>query len=98
MQTVLGANGQIAGELTRELYRNHTRDIRLVQPQPEEGSRHRRAPRGRSIPRRQPVRPLEVRRTVPDSEVTTYREGITQVLGANQPRLSRARCLISAIT
>lgn len=34
MQTVLGANGQIAEELTRELYRNHTQDIRLVSRNP----------------------------------------------------------------
>lgn len=34
MQTVLGAGGQIADELTRELYRNHTRDIRLVSRKP----------------------------------------------------------------
>ncbi|MGX8776601.1 NAD-dependent epimerase/dehydratase family protein [Propionibacterium freudenreichii] len=36
MQTALGANGQIAEELTRELHRNVTHDIRLV-------SRHPRA-------------------------------------------------------
>ncbi len=34
MQTVLGAGGQIAEELTRELYRNYTRDIRLVSRHP----------------------------------------------------------------
>ncbi|QHN42303.1 NAD-dependent epimerase/dehydratase family protein [Candidatus Mycosynbacter amalyticus] len=34
MQTVLGANGQIAEELTRELYKNYTRDIRLVSRHP----------------------------------------------------------------
>lgn len=34
MQTVLGANGQIAEELTRELYRNYTQDIRLVSRHP----------------------------------------------------------------
>ena len=35
MQTVLGANGQIAVELTRELYRSHTHDIRLVSRHPQ---------------------------------------------------------------
>ncbi|WP_298134103.1 NAD-dependent epimerase/dehydratase family protein [Micropruina sp.] len=35
MQTVLGANGQIAEELTRELYRNFTRDLRLVSRSPK---------------------------------------------------------------
>lgn len=34
MQTVLGAGGQIAEELTRELRRNHTHDIRLVSRNP----------------------------------------------------------------
>ena len=34
MQTVLGANGQIAEELTRELHRGFTRDIRLVSRNP----------------------------------------------------------------
>lgn len=34
MQTVLGANGQIAEELTRELYRNYSQDIRLVSRHP----------------------------------------------------------------
>lgn len=34
MQTVLGANGQIGTELARELYRNHTRDLRLVSRNP----------------------------------------------------------------
>ncbi|WP_226345064.1 NAD-dependent epimerase/dehydratase family protein [Agilicoccus flavus] len=34
MQTVLGANGQIAQELTRELSRGFTRDIRLVSRNP----------------------------------------------------------------
>lgn len=34
MQTVLGANGQIAEELTRELYRSFTHDIRLVSRNP----------------------------------------------------------------
>ncbi|MGW6194610.1 NAD-dependent epimerase/dehydratase family protein [Kribbella sp. NPDC055110] len=34
MQTVLGANGQIAEVLTRELYRNFTEDIRLVSRNP----------------------------------------------------------------
>ncbi|MEV0281286.1 NAD-dependent epimerase/dehydratase family protein [Streptomyces sp. NPDC050610] len=36
MQTVLGANGQIAEELTRELYRGFTHDIRLVSRNPAE--------------------------------------------------------------
>jgi nucleoside-diphosphate-sugar epimerase len=34
MQTILGAGGQIADELTRELYRNHTHDIGLVSKHP----------------------------------------------------------------
>ncbi|WP_085586602.1 MULTISPECIES: NAD-dependent epimerase/dehydratase family protein [unclassified Pseudomonas] len=34
MQTVLGATGQIAMELVRELHRNHTQDIRLVSRKP----------------------------------------------------------------
>ncbi|MFT4306089.1 MAG: NAD-dependent epimerase/dehydratase family protein [Microbacterium sp.] len=34
MQTVLGSGGQIAEELTHELHRNHTRDIRLVSRDP----------------------------------------------------------------
>ncbi|MFJ4840618.1 NAD-dependent epimerase/dehydratase family protein [Streptomyces sp. NPDC088746] len=34
MQTVLGANGPIGEELTRELYRNFTHDIRLVSRNP----------------------------------------------------------------
>ncbi|MEP9381262.1 NAD-dependent epimerase/dehydratase family protein [Nocardioides cheoyonin] len=34
MQTVLGANGQIAEELTRDLHRNFTQDIRLVSRNP----------------------------------------------------------------
>lgn len=34
MQTVLGSGGQIAEELTRELHRNYTRDIRLVSRNP----------------------------------------------------------------
>ncbi|MFG2821631.1 NAD-dependent epimerase/dehydratase family protein [Kitasatospora sp. NPDC048365] len=34
MQTVLGANGPIGEELTRELYRGFTRDIRLVSRHP----------------------------------------------------------------
>lgn len=34
MQTVLGANGQIAQELTRELHRSFTHDIRLVSRNP----------------------------------------------------------------
>lgn len=35
MQTVLGANGPISEELTRELYRNFTHDIRLVSRNPK---------------------------------------------------------------
>ena len=34
MQTVLGSGGQIAEELTRELHRNFTHDIRLVSRNP----------------------------------------------------------------
>ena len=34
MQTVLGAGGPIADELTRELYRSHTQDVRLVSRHP----------------------------------------------------------------
>lgn len=34
MQTILGANGQIAMELARELQRNYTRDVRLVSRTP----------------------------------------------------------------
>ncbi|WP_224089008.1 NAD-dependent epimerase/dehydratase family protein [Arthrobacter sp. StoSoilB13] len=34
MQTILGANGQIAMELARELHRNHTQDLRLVSRNP----------------------------------------------------------------
>lgn len=34
MQTILGANGQIAVELTRELNRQYTRDLRLVSRSP----------------------------------------------------------------
>lgn len=35
MQTILGANGQIAWELTKELYRNYTKDLRLVSRNPK---------------------------------------------------------------
>lgn len=35
MQTILGANGPIAEELARELYRNYTSDIRLVSRNPK---------------------------------------------------------------
>src|SRR5689334_8195293 len=35
MQTILGANGQIAQELARELKRNYTADIRLVSRNPK---------------------------------------------------------------
>jgi len=34
MQTILGANGQIAMELARELHRNYTSDVRLVSRNP----------------------------------------------------------------
>ncbi|MEG3614103.1 NAD-dependent epimerase/dehydratase family protein [Isoptericola haloaureus] len=34
MQTILGANGQIAVELARELHRSHTSDLRLVSRHP----------------------------------------------------------------
>ena len=34
MQTILGANGQIAIELAQELRRNHTNDVRLVSRNP----------------------------------------------------------------
>ncbi|MCH4208552.1 NAD-dependent epimerase/dehydratase family protein [Bifidobacterium sp.] len=34
MQTILGAGGQIADELARELYRNYTHDIRLISRHP----------------------------------------------------------------
>lgn len=35
MQTILGANGQIATELAKELHRNYTTDIRLVSRNPK---------------------------------------------------------------
>ena len=35
MQTILGANGQIADELARELKRNYTSDIRIVSRNPK---------------------------------------------------------------
>lgn len=35
MQTILGANGQIADELAKELHRNYTTDIRLVSRKPK---------------------------------------------------------------
>lgn len=34
MQTILGADGQIAIELARALHRHHTRDLRLVSRTP----------------------------------------------------------------
>lgn len=34
MQTILGANGQIATELARSLHHHHTRDLRLVSRNP----------------------------------------------------------------
>ncbi|PNZ46336.1 NAD-dependent epimerase/dehydratase family protein [Staphylococcus simulans] len=36
MQTVLGSNGQIGHEIARELYKNYTKDIRLVGRKPKE--------------------------------------------------------------
>ncbi|GEM_PF-1668331 len=35
MQTILGANGQIAEELAKELHRNFTKEIRLVSRNPK---------------------------------------------------------------
>jgi short-subunit dehydrogenase len=35
MQTILGASGQIARELARELKRNYTDDLRLVSRHPQ---------------------------------------------------------------
>lgn len=35
MQTILGANGQIAEELTKALYKDYTKDIRLVSRKPK---------------------------------------------------------------
>ncbi|WP_241963535.1 NAD(P)H-binding protein [Staphylococcus simulans] len=35
MQTVLGSNGQIGHEIARELYKNYTKDIRLVGRKPK---------------------------------------------------------------
>ena len=35
MQTILGSNGQIGHELAKELYKNYTRDIRLVSRNPK---------------------------------------------------------------
>lgn len=35
MQTILGANGQIAEELVKELYRNYTQELRLVSRNPK---------------------------------------------------------------
>lgn len=35
MQTVLGANGQIANELVKELYKNYTQEIKLVSRNPK---------------------------------------------------------------
>ncbi|MDK8644853.1 MULTISPECIES: NAD(P)H-binding protein [Staphylococcus] len=34
MQTVLGSNGQIGQEIAKELYKNYTKDIRLVSRKP----------------------------------------------------------------
>lgn len=39
MQTVLGANGQIAAELTHYLHDNATHDIRLVSRNPTRSTR-----------------------------------------------------------
>lgn len=36
MQTILGANGQIAEELAKELHRKYTTDIRLVSRNPKQ--------------------------------------------------------------
>ncbi|MCB9257337.1 MAG: NAD-dependent epimerase/dehydratase family protein [Chitinophagales bacterium] len=36
MQTILGANGQIAAELAKELHKNFTKDIRLVSRNPKQ--------------------------------------------------------------
>lgn len=38
MQTVLGSNGQIGHEIARELYKNYTKDIRLVGRKPKKNS------------------------------------------------------------
>ncbi|MCY1026635.1 NAD-dependent epimerase/dehydratase family protein, partial [Mammaliicoccus sciuri] len=35
MQTILGSNGQIGQEIAKEIYRNYTRDIRLVGRKPK---------------------------------------------------------------
>lgn len=35
MQTILGSNGQIGDELAKELYKNYTKDIRLVSRKPK---------------------------------------------------------------
>ena len=35
MQTVLGSNGQIGQEVAKELYRNYTKEIRLVGRHPK---------------------------------------------------------------
>lgn len=35
MQTILGSSGQIGQELAKELYKNHTKDIRLVSRNPQ---------------------------------------------------------------
>ena len=38
MQTILGSNGQIGQEIAKEIYRNYTRDIRLVGRKPKKMS------------------------------------------------------------
>ena len=35
MQTILGSNGQIGHELAKELYKNYTKEIRLVSRKPQ---------------------------------------------------------------
>lgn len=35
MQTILGSNGQIGQEIAKEIYRNYTKDIRLVGRKPK---------------------------------------------------------------
>jgi len=35
MQTILGSNGQIGQEIAKEIFRNYTKDIRLVGRKPK---------------------------------------------------------------
>ncbi|WP_392467246.1 hypothetical protein ACF3NS_00500 [Arsenicicoccus cauae] len=103
MQTVLGANGQIAVGLTRELYRSRTHDIRLVSRSPhkvhdtdqpvaadltdaEATSRVSKPLKEMSeqLPRYRGDDVFDssaFTRRFPDLAVTTYRDGIAQVLG-----------------